>query len=217
MTLDFDTLAHQASQLYQAEKTATDIVCTGGIDTPELLYTETFARLVYQYRCRDNPVAVRLGELLARRQDLLLDRASPARAVFVISESAVRHLAACHREPDAAGGQLEHMLDLSSRSRLSLRIQSFTAPQPPPSAPHAVVTDADGRRTGFIGDLLPPVRLQTHHRHNTVDKIADGLDQLTSECLDENTSRAVLQRALAHCRSACGGPAAGCDHCPPGL
>lgn len=196
-------LPDDALEQYRAEKAAAIIRCYSGSNTPELLATEDFARLVRESRRRNDPLAALVGELLPHRQDLLWRR-TPPWAFFVVSEEAVRRLACCPREEDEATAQLQYLFEVASRAHISLRIYDFAAPVLPPSMPFTVTTNGDGERTAFVGDVLAPAGLLVGRDDDVLDSCLDFFAELTSYSLSEDDSRAMLGRALLRRRNIAG-------------
>ncbi|SEP53748.1 Scr1 family TA system antitoxin-like transcriptional regulator [Amycolatopsis saalfeldensis] len=196
-------LPEEALEQYRAEKAAATIRCYSGSNTPELLSTEDFARLVRETRPRHDQLIALVGNLLPHRQDNLWRRPPPW-AFFVVSEEAVKRLAACPRERHEATAQLQYLFEVASRTHISLRIYDFAAPVLPPSMPFTVTTDVDCERTAFVGDVLAPAGLRVGRDGDVLESCLDFFAELTDYSLSEDDSRAMLGRALLHRRNIAG-------------
>lgn len=117
---------------------------------PGLLQTEAYMRLVFaavpsNSNRLDDVVATRLA-----RQAAVLERKPPVELAVLIEESALR------RGPrDVMKEQINHLVDLSHRPSVRIRAVPETAGlHAGLGGPLALATMADGRRVGYLDDLL---------------------------------------------------------------
>lgn len=184
-------LPPQLVDVAELEHHATELRVALSLHIPALLQTADFARAML----REAVPPFRPYELEHRltyriKRQIVLDRADPLPYTALIHEAALRMR---YGGPDITRGQLTHILDLSERDNVSVRVIPF-------------VTDSfpgNGQSFDYICGRVPQldtVQLDTHHGCDFLDaeaqliKYRTVLNRMESCALDPAQSRDLIRR-----------------------
>ncbi|WP_039794673.1 Scr1 family TA system antitoxin-like transcriptional regulator [Amycolatopsis alba] len=194
-----DTAALRATVLdrCRAEEEAVTIRSVSGFNLPEQLMIPAFAQLVWECRASYLPAFAAIGAALLPRRRAVLDRPSPARAVFVMGEEAVCRLERGQPDPEIAAAQLRALQDRAGAPHVSVVIHPRAAPALPfPAGRFVITTDIGGRHTAYEEAAPEPSGLLITSAPRRVQVYQDIFDRLCADSLDESGSQARIEEAL---------------------